>query len=50
MGLVSWDGAFADRYEEWSAAVTADVAFDVGLARNADGPLVELAVGGGRRA
>jgi SAM-dependent methyltransferase len=45
---VSWDEAFADRYEEWSAEMTADIAFYVGLARQADGPLVELAVGNGR--
>ena len=48
MGPVSWDEAFADRYEEWSADVTADVAFYTGLASEADGPLVELAVGNGR--
>jgi SAM-dependent methyltransferase len=47
-GPVSWDEAFADRYEEWSADMTADIAFYVGLARAADGPLVELAVGNGR--
>ena len=47
-GLVSWDEAFADRYEEWSAEMTADIAFYVGLARQAAGPLVELAVGNGR--
>ena len=45
---MSWDEAFADRYEEWSADMTADVAFYVGLARQAAGPLVELAVGNGR--
>jgi SAM-dependent methyltransferase len=45
---VSWDEAFADRYEEWSAGMTADIAFYAGLAREADGPLVELAVGNGR--
>jgi ubiquinone/menaquinone biosynthesis C-methylase UbiE len=45
---MSWDEAFADRYEEWSAAMTADVAFYVQLAREADGPVVELAVGNGR--
>jgi SAM-dependent methyltransferase len=47
---MSWDEAFADRYEEWSADMTADVAFYVGLARQADGPLVELAIGNGRMA
>jgi SAM-dependent methyltransferase len=46
--LMSWDEAFADRYDEWSAGVTADVPFYVGLARAAEGPLVELAVGNGR--
>jgi ubiquinone/menaquinone biosynthesis C-methylase UbiE len=45
---VSWDEAFADRYDEWSAPMTADVPFYVELAREADGPLVELAVGSGR--
>ena len=45
---MSWDEAFADHYEEWSAAMTADVAFYVDLAREADGPLVELAIGNGR--
>jgi SAM-dependent methyltransferase len=48
MGAVSWDEAFADRYEEWSAGMTADVPFYVALSRAADGPLVELAVGNGR--
>src|SRR5439155_25657765 len=33
---------------EWSAGVTADVPFYVALAREADGLLVELAVGNGR--
>lgn len=45
---MSWDEAFADRYQEWSADMTADVAFYAGLARQADGPLVELAIGNGR--
>ena len=45
---MSWDEAFAIRYEEWSARMTDDVAFYVGLARRTDGPLVELAVGNGR--
>src|SRR6266508_4387495 len=48
MSRVSWDEAFANRYDEWSAPMTADVVFYVELARNADGPLVELAVGNGR--
>jgi SAM-dependent methyltransferase len=45
---MSWDEAFAARYEQWSADMTADVPFYVELARAADGPLVELAVGNGR--
>jgi len=45
---MSWDEAFSRRYEEWSAAMTADVGFYVQLAREADGPLVELAIGNGR--
>jgi SAM-dependent methyltransferase len=45
---MTWDEAFANRYEEWSAPMTADVPFYVDLARNADGPLVELAIGNGR--
>jgi SAM-dependent methyltransferase len=44
---MSWDEAFANRYEEWSADMTADVAFYIELARKADGPLVELAIGNG---
>src|SRR5262249_45848272 len=45
---VSWDEAFAERYDEWSADMTADVAFYVALALAADGPGIELAVGNGR--
>ncbi len=46
---MSWDEAFAARYDEWSAEVTADVPFYVELARQApDGAIVELAVGNGR--
>src|ERR1700745_2427080 len=45
--MSSWYDAWADRYEAGSPR-TADVPFYVGLARNADGPLVELAVGTGR--
>ena len=45
---MSWDEAYASRYDEWSAHMTADVAFYVGLAREADGPVVELAIGNGR--
>jgi SAM-dependent methyltransferase len=45
---MSWDESFADRYEEWSAPMTGDIDFYAGLARAADGPLVELAIGSGR--
>lgn len=44
----SWHESFADRYAEWSAGRTADIPFYAGLAREADGPVVELAVGTGR--
>lgn len=40
--------AFADIYDEWSTPMTEDVPFYVELAREADGPIVELAVGNGR--
>jgi SAM-dependent methyltransferase len=40
--------AFAAVYEDWSAGMTEDVPFYVELAREADGPVVELAVGSGR--
>jgi SAM-dependent methyltransferase len=46
--MSSWYDAWADRYDERSTDVPADVSFYVGLAREADGPLVELAVGTGR--
>ena len=49
---MSWDEAFSHRYDEWAAAMTADVAFYVRLAEEAagssSGALVELAVGNGR--
>lgn len=45
---MSWDEQFSQRYDEWSSAMTADVPFYVGLACEAEGPLVELAVGDGR--
>jgi ubiquinone/menaquinone biosynthesis C-methylase UbiE len=44
----SWDEGFAHRYDEWSAHMTDDVSFYVELARETEGPLVELAVGNGR--
>jgi SAM-dependent methyltransferase len=39
---------FAQDYDEWAKEMTEDVAFFVDLAREADGPVVELAVGSGR--
>jgi SAM-dependent methyltransferase len=45
---VSWHEEFANRYDEWSDGMTADIPFYVGLAHEAGGPLVELAVGNGR--
>jgi ubiquinone/menaquinone biosynthesis C-methylase UbiE len=45
---MSWDEPLARRYDEWAAPMTEDVDFYVSLAREADGPLVELAVGNGR--
>jgi len=46
--MTSWPEEFALQYDEWSAPMTADIPFYVGLAREADGPIVELAVGNGR--
>ena len=46
--MSSWYDAWADRYAEVSESVRDDIAFYVGLAREADGPVVELAVGTGR--
>ena len=45
---MSFYDAFAPIYDDWSAHMTDDVDFYVGLALEADGPLVELAVGNGR--
>jgi SAM-dependent methyltransferase len=45
---VSAYDAFAPIYDDWSAAMTEDVAFYAELAREADGPVVELACGNGR--
>ena len=41
---MSWDEAFAERYDEWSAPMTADVPFYVSLAQDTR-LVVELAVG-----
>jgi SAM-dependent methyltransferase len=47
VAMTNWYDDWADRYAEWFPGV-ADVPFYVGLASEADGPLVELAVGTGR--
>jgi len=45
---MTWPEEFAEGYDEWTAGVTADIDFYVGLAGEADGPIVELAIGSGR--
>ena len=45
---MSFYDAFAPIYDDWSAHMTDDVAHYVELARETEGPLVELAVGNGR--
>jgi SAM-dependent methyltransferase len=45
--VTAYDG-FAPIYDLWSAEMTEDIDFYVALAREADGPVVELAVGSGR--
>ena len=45
---MSWPEAFAVGYDDWSAHMTEDVPFFIELAREVNGPLVELAVGNGR--
>jgi SAM-dependent methyltransferase len=45
---MSWDEAFSIHYDDWSAHMKADLSFYVSLALQADGPIVELAVGNGR--
>src|SRR5690242_7694741 len=45
--MSNWYDAWADRYAEWFPGV-ADVPFYVELAREAEGLVVELAVGNGR--
>jgi SAM-dependent methyltransferase len=45
---VSAYDTWADDYDAWSAEMTEDIPFYVDLAREADGPVVELAVGSGR--
>ena len=45
--MSSYD-AFAPIYDDWASHMIEDVPFYVELAREADGPVVELAVGNGR--
>jgi SAM-dependent methyltransferase len=45
---VTYPEAFAENYERWAASMTEDVPFYVELAKEAEGPVVELAVGSGR--
>lgn len=45
---MSWDEAYANSYDQWSAYMTADIPFYAELALQAEGPLVELAIGNGR--
>src|SRR5436190_23284976 len=45
---MSWPEAFSHRYDAWTADVTADIPFYVSLAVDAQGPVVDLAIGNGR--
>jgi SAM-dependent methyltransferase len=45
---MTYPEVFAEKYDEWIAHMTADIPFYVGLATQADGPVVELAIGTGR--
>ena len=45
---MTWPEEFARYYDRWSAHMAEDIAFYVSLAREADGAVVELAVGNGR--
>jgi SAM-dependent methyltransferase len=45
---MSYPEAFAENYDRWAADMTEDVDFYVQLAKDAEGPVVELAVGTGR--
>ena len=45
---MSYPEFFAENYDRWAAEMTEDVPFYVGLAKEAEGPVVELAVGTGR--
>jgi SAM-dependent methyltransferase len=45
---MTYPEAFAENYDRWAADMTEDVEFYLQLAKEADGPVVELAVGTGR--
>ena len=45
---MTWAEEFSHGYDDWTAAVTEDIDFYVGLAVEAGGPVVELAIGSGR--
>jgi SAM-dependent methyltransferase len=45
---MTWSEEFAHRYDQWTAGLTDDIEFYVELARQASGPIVELAIGSGR--
>jgi ubiquinone/menaquinone biosynthesis C-methylase UbiE len=45
---MGWYDVASERYDDWAADMTADVPYYGGLAREADGRIVELAVGTGR--
>ena len=45
---MTWPEEFSHGYDDWTAGVTEDIDFYVGLAVEAVGPVVELAVGSGR--
>ena len=47
---MSYPEAFAEDYDRWAADMTEDVPFYVALAREADGPVLELCTGAGRSA
>jgi SAM-dependent methyltransferase len=45
---MTWAEEFSQGYDDWTAGVTDDIGFYVGLALEAGGPVVELAIGSGR--
>jgi SAM-dependent methyltransferase len=45
---MTYPEVFAENYNRWAADMTEDVPFYVDLAKEADGPVVELAIGTGR--